>query len=108
MGPGFIKMYWGIVADLLAHSLFDPAPEIGQPTLLLWGDEDHGGGMGKGVARLHELLPNCELHVFPGARHSLEAEIPADLAAAILSWLGPPGAGPTPPPAPPGSAAPAS
>jgi pimeloyl-ACP methyl ester carboxylesterase len=87
MGPGFIKMYWGIVADLLATSLFDLAPTTTQPTLLLWGDHDNGGGMGKGVARLHELLPNGELHVFPGARHSVEAEIPDDLAAAILTWL---------------------
>jgi pimeloyl-ACP methyl ester carboxylesterase len=108
MGPGFIKMYWGIVADLLATSLFDTAPTTTQPTILLWGDQDHGGGMGKGVARLHELLPDCRLHVFPGARHSVEAEIPDRLAEAILSWLGPPGDEPTPPPAPPGSAAPAS
>lgn len=91
MGPGFVRMYWGIVADLLATSLFDLAPDIHQPTLLLWGDRDHGGGMGKGVARLHELLPNAQLHVFPGARHSVEAEIPGDLAAAILRWLALPG-----------------
>jgi pimeloyl-ACP methyl ester carboxylesterase len=87
MGPGFIRMYWGIVADLLGSSLFDIAPEIRQPTILLWGDQDHGGGMGRGVARLHELLPDCELHVFPGARHSVESEIPDDLAGAILDWL---------------------
>lgn len=87
MGPGFIRMYWGIVADLLGHSLFTIAPEIRQPTLLLWGDQDHGGGMGKGVARIHSLMPDCELHVFPGARHSVESEIPDDLAGAILDWL---------------------
>lgn len=87
MSPGFVAMYWGIVADLLAHSLFDPAPQIRQPTLLLWGDQDHGAGMGRGVAKLAELLPDCTLHVFPGARHSLEAEIPDQLAATILAWL---------------------
>ena len=87
MSPGFVRMYWGIVVDLLATSLFDIAPEIRQRTLLLWGDQDNGGGMRAGVARIHELLPNGELHVFPGARHSIEAEIPDALAGAILEFL---------------------
>lgn len=87
MGPGFIAMYWGMAADQLGRSLFDLAPEISQPTLLLWGDQDHGAGMGKGVARLHELLPNSRLHVFPGRRHSLEAECPQELAEQILTGL---------------------
>ena len=80
MGPGFVRMYFGIAADQIAHSLFDIAPAITQPTLLLWGDQDDGAGMGKGVARLHDLLPHNQLHVFPGARHSLEAERPVELA----------------------------
>ncbi len=87
LGPGFVAMYWGLAADQLQRSLFDLAPDIEQPTVLLWGDQDHGGGMGKGVARLHQLLPSNELVVFPGARHSLEAEIPAELAEAILTFL---------------------
>jgi pimeloyl-ACP methyl ester carboxylesterase len=85
MGPGFLAMYWGMAADQLRRSLFDLAPDIAQPTLLLWGDQDHGAGMGAGVARLHELLPDSRLHVFPGRRHSLEAECPAELAEAILT-----------------------
>jgi len=87
MSPGFVKMYWGIAADQLAHSLFDIAPSIEQPTLLMWGDQDNGANMGEGVARLHELLPDNELHVFPGARHSLEAEIPVELATTIVRFL---------------------
>jgi pimeloyl-ACP methyl ester carboxylesterase len=87
MGRGFIRMYWGIVADLLRTSLFDIAGEICQPVLLLWGDQDNGGGMRAGVARIDELLPNGELVVFPGARHSVETEIPDALAAAITAWL---------------------
>lgn len=83
-GPGFRAMYWGIAADQLRRSLFDLAPAIEQPTLLLWGDQDHGAGMGDGVARLHELLPDCELVVLPDRRHSLEAECPDELAAAVL------------------------
>lgn len=84
MGPGFLAMYWGMAADQLRHSLFDLAPAITQPTRLIWGDQDHGAAMGKGVARLHELLPDSHLHVFAGRRHSLEAECPGDLAEQIL------------------------
>jgi pimeloyl-ACP methyl ester carboxylesterase len=84
MSPGFLAMYWGMAADQLQRSLFDLAPGIGQPTRLMWGDQDNGAQMGKGVARLHQLLPDNVLHVFPGRRHSLEAECPDDLAQQIL------------------------
>lgn len=87
MCPGFVKMYFGIAADQLAHSLFDLAPDIGQPTLLLWGDHDNGAGMRDGVARLHQLIPECRLHVFAGLRHSIETEDAAALATAIDDFL---------------------
>lgn len=86
LGPGFVAMYWGLAADQIGHSLFSIAPSIGQPTLLMWGDQDDGAGMGKGVARLRELLPDCTFHVFPGRRHSLELEIPDELAAQITAF----------------------
>jgi pimeloyl-ACP methyl ester carboxylesterase len=88
MGPGFLAMYWGMAADQVGRSLFPLAPAIAQPTRLMWGDQDHGGGMGKGVARLHELIPDNVLHVFPGRRHSLEAECPDELAEQILIGAG--------------------
>lgn len=84
MSPGFLAMYWGMAADQLRLSLFDLAPDIAQPTRMMWGDQDNGAQMGKGVARLHQLLPDNVLHVFPGRRHSLEAECPGDLAEQIL------------------------
>ena len=87
MCPGFIRMYWGMAADQVSHSLFDIAPEIKQPVLLMWGDRDNGANMGAGVARLHHLLPHNELRVFPGARHSLEAEIPTELAGVIDEFV---------------------
>jgi pimeloyl-ACP methyl ester carboxylesterase len=87
MGEGFVRMYWGMAADQMERSLFPIAPEIQQPTLLMWGDQDDGANMGAGVARLHELLPHDELRVFPGARHSLAAEIPEALAATIDEYL---------------------
>lgn len=87
MSAGFVRMYWGLAADQVAHSLFDLAPAITQPTLLMWGDQDHGAGMGRGVARLAELLPDVELVTFPGARHSIEDEIPEQVADAIRVFL---------------------
>lgn len=87
LSPGFVAMYWGIAADQIGQSLFDLAPEITQPSLLLWGDQDHGAGMGTGVARLHELMPGNELVVLPGRRHSLEAEAPDQLGAQIVRFV---------------------
>jgi pimeloyl-ACP methyl ester carboxylesterase len=87
LGPGFVRMYFEMIADQVERSLFDLAPAIRQPVWLGWGDQDHGANMGEGVARLAELLPRCELRVFPGARHSLAAEIPDALAAALDEFL---------------------
>jgi pimeloyl-ACP methyl ester carboxylesterase len=87
MGPGFVRMYWDMAADQVEQSLFPIAPEIQQPTLLMWGDQDDGANMGAGVARLHDLLPHDELRVFAGARHSLASEIPDALAETIDEFL---------------------
>ena len=87
MGPGFVRMYFDMAADQVGRTLFDIAPEISHPTLLGWGDRDHGANMGDGVRRLHELLPRSELKVYPNARHSLAAEVPEPLAAAIDEFL---------------------
>lgn len=87
MGPGFIAMYFGMAATQVEQSLFPLAPGIHHPVWLGWGDRDHGANMGDGVARLHELLPRSELHVFPGAGHALATEVPEALAAAIETFL---------------------
>jgi 2-hydroxy-6-oxonona-2,4-dienedioate hydrolase len=87
MSKGFVRMYWEIGIDQLESSLFDIAPEIQQPTLLLWGDRDNGANMGAGVARLHKLLPHHEFRVFPGVRHSVETEIPDELAGRIDEFV---------------------
>jgi pimeloyl-ACP methyl ester carboxylesterase len=87
MGPGFVRMYFDMAADQVGRSLFDIAPEIHHPVLLAWGDRDHGANMGAGVRHLQQLLPHAELLVFQRARHSLAAEIPGPLAAAIEEFL---------------------
>jgi pimeloyl-ACP methyl ester carboxylesterase len=87
MGPGFVRMYFDMAADQVGRTLFTIAPEIRQPTLLGWGDRDDGANMGEGVKKLDELIPHSELHVYPKARHSLAAEVPDALAAAIDEFL---------------------
>ena len=79
MSPGFLRMYWEMAFDQIANSHFGYASSIAQPTLLSWGDKDHGLNMGEGVKRLHSLLPRGELRVFPGAKHSLANEVPEEL-----------------------------
>jgi pimeloyl-ACP methyl ester carboxylesterase len=87
LSPGFVRMYFGMAQDQVARSLFELAPAIGRPVWLGWGDQDDGADMGEGVARLQSLLPHSELHVFPGARHSLAAEVPEALSAEIEEFL---------------------
>ncbi len=87
MGPGFVRMYFGMAADQVERSLFPLAPEIEHPVWLGWGDRDHGANMGEGVARLHELLPRSELRVYPGAGHALATEVPQQLAEDVAGFL---------------------
>jgi pimeloyl-ACP methyl ester carboxylesterase len=84
---GFVRMYWEIAAEQVEKSLFPAAPQIFQPTLIAWGDRDHGLGMGAGVARLCKLMPRAELKVFRGARHSLAAEVPEQLASSVDEFI---------------------
>ena len=85
--PAFARMYWEISLEQLRYSLLEAAPEIRQPTLMFWGDRDHGLDMGQCVQRLVARLPDARLHVFPGARHSLAQEVPAELARLAEAFL---------------------
>lgn len=87
MGPGFVRMYFEVAFDQLIHTHFTYAERITQPTLLGWGDQDHGLRMGEGVKRLAALIPRSELKVFPGARHSLANEVPEQLAGAVNEFF---------------------
>lgn len=87
LSAGFVRNYFDLAVEQIEQSLFALAGRIAQPTLLLWGDRDHGLNMGAGVKRLVELLPSARLHVFPGARHALANEVPAALAEAAERFL---------------------
>ena len=87
LSVGFVRMYFELGIDQVEQSLFGVAPAIRQPTLLLWGDRDHGMNMGAGVKRLVGLLPKAKLHVFQGARHALANEVPAQLSEIAERFL---------------------
>jgi pimeloyl-ACP methyl ester carboxylesterase len=84
---GFVRMYGDLGFEQVTTSLYPIAPRIAQPTLLAWGDQDHGLDMGTGVKRLSKLIPNAKLVVFKDARHSLANEIPQKLAETIDGFL---------------------
>ncbi|HEX8792409.1 MAG TPA: alpha/beta fold hydrolase [Polyangiaceae bacterium] len=85
--PGFVRMYFDVAREQVRTSLFPLAPSIEQPTLVLWGDQDHALGMGEGVRRLVSLLPNARLCVLEGARHALANEAPEKLAREVDAVL---------------------
>lgn len=87
MGPGFLRMYFEVGFDQFLHSHFPYARSIAQPTLLAWGDRDHGLNMGEGVKQLARMIPRAELKVFPGARHSLANEVPEQLGLACEEFF---------------------
>jgi pimeloyl-ACP methyl ester carboxylesterase len=87
MGPGFVRMYWGLALDTLARSLFDIAPHVPHPTQISVGALDTTPYMQIGVPRLHELLPHSELVVYPHAPHSIASEQPERLADAVTEFL---------------------
>jgi len=86
-GDGFHRMYWDIGADQVMQSLFHLAHEIRRPTWLAVGDQDHALGMLQGVKRLATMIPNVELRVYEGARHSLANEVAEDLGREVDAFL---------------------
>nr|WP_251030739.1 MULTISPECIES: alpha/beta fold hydrolase [Pseudomonas] len=60
--------------------------ELRMPVLLLWGDADPISPVRVGQ-RLAELLPRAELHVFPGADHSLGFTHAVEVAGLIERHL---------------------
>ncbi|MBI2071143.1 MAG: alpha/beta hydrolase [Elusimicrobia bacterium] len=87
LSRGFLRMYWGMAADQIGHSLFPIAPAISQPTLLISADEDPTPGMVAGVRRLKELIPNSQLIELTGVGHAVATERTQELARLIEAFL---------------------
>jgi pimeloyl-ACP methyl ester carboxylesterase len=71
------------------QTALERAARIQQPTLVMQADPDHGGVLGDAAAqRLVERLPRGKLLKIAGATHALHASHPAEVAAAILEFVG--------------------
>jgi len=87
MSPGFVRMYVDMAAASVGSSLFDVAPDVQAPVLLIRGARDDGGGLEEGLRQLQARLPDAELLEIPDARHALTTEAPESLARAIAAFL---------------------
>lgn len=61
-------------------------PQIGPPTLILWGDQDRTYPWTQ-IARLWSDIPNSHLAVVPGCAHAVHAEKPAIFCALVQDFL---------------------
>ena len=86
-----LEDYLKHVAARQEHRTTERLAEIGQPALVLIGDEDtHVGGTGSHWEQSQYLasrLPNAELRVVGGARHGFFWSHTAEVAALLVDWL---------------------
>lgn len=90
-----VSFYRDLVAGLSAIGRKDALARIplGLPVLIVAGDRDPVGGMGRGPRALKELylrlgLRDVELELYPGARHELLNEsCREEVEACLVSWM---------------------
>ncbi|MCW6035099.1 alpha/beta hydrolase [Spirulina subsalsa FACHB-351] len=61
-------------------------PQITQPTLLLWGDQDHWFPLPQGKT-LQQALPNAQLQILPNCGHDAAASCPQPILEALTPFL---------------------
>jgi len=76
----------GVMGRVLETPLAPLLPSISQPTLLAWGDIDEATPLAH-AREAQELLPDSTLAIFEGRGHSLQREVPHDLAERIARFL---------------------
>lgn len=62
---------------------------VDKPVLLVWGDRDRAVGLPSGQ-KLHQMLPQSQLIVIPGAGHIAFEELPDICNRTVRSWLAAP------------------
>jgi haloalkane dehalogenase len=81
--------FWALNDDLLKtvmarRKMIPRMRGFYRPVRIVFGDGDPW--MNKGVARkFHELFPNSELSLLPGARHYVQVDQPEEVAYLILA-----------------------
>ena len=84
--PSTRGLRWQIDA-VSAHDTYDRLPLIGQPTLVITGDEDSLIDPGNSDI-LAERIPGAELRVFPGLKHAFHLERPDRVNSVIIDFIG--------------------
>lgn len=75
-----------VMSRVLEVPLAPLLPNIPQPVLLAWGDADEATPLSH--ARIaQDVLPDSTLAVFEGRGHSLQREVPRDLADRVARFL---------------------
>lgn len=66
--------------------LVDTLHEIRQPTLVMTGEFDQGSNV-RMAETMHRLIPNSELRILPGLKHSVLVEASAQISGHIRNFL---------------------
>jgi 3-oxoadipate enol-lactonase len=75
-----------VTASYLEHSAAEVLPTIRVPTLLIAGDRDQLTPVAI-AERMHGAIPGSRLVIFPGHSHLVQVEKPAEVHAAIDTFL---------------------
>jgi pimeloyl-ACP methyl ester carboxylesterase len=84
--PGFGRHVLGCLASQFEKDYMKLYAEIETPTLILWGENDHGMPPSMGE-KLHATLKNSEFHRVPNAGHNLSTEFPEMYAKRVGDFL---------------------
>ncbi len=83
--PAFFRLNEDLLSTVRSRTQMIPQlREFRRPVRIIFGDADPY--LNTGVAeRFHELLPNSELFLLPGARHFVQMDEPSEVARLIFS-----------------------
>jgi pimeloyl-ACP methyl ester carboxylesterase len=77
---------WRMMSGMRHHSAADVLPTIDVPVLILGGLRDHFTPPSV-QHRMHDLIPNSEMVLFPDGGHLLPVEEAAGITEALNEWL---------------------
>lgn len=80
------KAYAAAYRVLATYDLADRLHEITAPTLVATGEFDVGSNT-RMAHLMHERIAGSQLHIFPGMKHSILAEIPGEVAGLMDRFL---------------------
>src|SRR5205807_422929 len=81
-----LSVLWRIMAQMRKHSAAEVLPDVRVPVLILAGRKDVFTPLAVSE-RMHALLPDSELVVFPEGGHLLPLEEAAGIADAMVDFL---------------------